>query len=173
MRAKFGPDLEVIRGRTTYTGPAPLPTADYEALNVQRQIDLHIDVMFIGGDPYIITVSNPIKYTHATKLLSRSIYHMRAALQHIIADYQSKLFVIENIYSDQELSLKGLVGTFAQQGIELKFVGSGSHVPLVERKIRSVKEKIRTILHSLPYKLSSYLLGKLVEYTVLRINSLP
>ena len=55
----------------------------------------------------------------------------------------------------------------------LKFVGAGTHVPIVERKIRTLKEKIRCIIHSLEYKLSSFLLGKLVEYAANRTNLIP
>ena len=49
LRAKFGPDLESVRGKTIYKGPKALPYGDHEVLNVHKQVDLHIDVMFVSN----------------------------------------------------------------------------------------------------------------------------
>jgi hypothetical protein len=51
--------------------------------------------------------------------------------------------------------------------------GPGQHVPVVERKIRLVKERIRAYLQSIPYQLMFSLLRFLVEYVTLMLNLEP
>ena len=51
--------------------------------------------------------------------------------------------------------------------------GAGDHVPIVERKIRTVKERMRAYLQSIPYTLMFSLLRYLVQSCVTMINLLP
>ena len=58
-------------------------------------------------------------------------------------------------------------------GIILDSTGAGEAVAVVERKMQTVKQRIREIVNSIPYKLSEKLEGWLVRYTVSRIVLQP
>ncbi len=47
------------------------------------------------------------------------------------------------------------------------------HVPVIENKIRQIKERLRAVLNSLPYKLPLPLLKWAVPYVVTRLNMVP
>jgi hypothetical protein len=51
--------------------------------------------------------------------------------------------------------------------------GKNQHVPIVERKIRQLKERVRSHLNILPYKLTVLLLIYLVYFCVGCINKFP
>ena len=52
-------------------------------------------------------------------------------------------------------------------------VASGEHVNIAERAIRVIKERARSIMHDLPWKLPICLTKWIMYYTCMRINSLP
>ena len=60
-----------------------------------------------------------------------------------------------------------------EHGIAVEAVGNNEHVPIVERKIRVIKERVRGIINTLPYRLPTKLLPLLVLFCVNRINMTP
>jgi hypothetical protein len=52
-------------------------------------------------------------------------------------------------------------------------VGAGSHVPRIENKIKTIKERLRAVLNTLPYLLPHLLIAWLVYYVVGRMNGMP
>jgi hypothetical protein len=58
-------------------------------------------------------------------------------------------------------------------GVPLNRTGAGMHVERAENKIRTIKEVMRSILHSLPYVLPDKLVQYLIAYSVFVINLVP
>ena len=51
---------------------------------------------------------------------------------------------------------------------------SNEHSPKIERSIRTIKERVRTIYHSIPYTRYTQLMTKSLEYTVMQwLDSFP
>jgi len=65
------------------------------------------------------------------------------------------------------------MGFFHTEGITVDPASPNAHVGGIERKIRQIKERIRALLNTLPYQLPSFLLSKLVQDTVSRMNLSP
>ena len=59
------------------------------------------------------------------------------------------------------------------QEIELDVTGAGEAVAAVERKIRHIKERVRTVVNFLPFSLNEKLEVWLVKYAVSRIVLAP
>jgi hypothetical protein len=57
-----------------------------------------------------------------------------------------------------------------QLSVPISIVGPGRHVPTVERKIRLVKERVRAIISTCPFKFSGFLLKWAVYFVVSRLN---
>ena len=60
-----------------------------------------------------------------------------------------------------------------KRGIVVNPAGTGSHVPVIERKIQEVKQRARAIINTLPYKLAINLFVFLIFFCVSRINLIP
>ena len=61
----------------------------------------------------------------------------------------------------------------ATLGTALDTTGAGEAVTVVERKIRQIKERVRAVINTLPFKLTEKLEGWLVRYAVNRIVLVP
>ena len=62
---------------------------------------------------------------------------------------------------------------FSGSGIALLQVGSGMHVPQIERKIRYIKELARSVRSGLPYLCSSRIFIYLITFVTSRANMFP
>jgi hypothetical protein len=77
------------------------------------------------------------------------------------------------IYCDGEGAFGALQIELQDQHIEVNILAAGSHNPVIDRKIRQIKEWARSIIHGLPYKLPGKLIKPLLYFVVSRINLFP
>ena len=75
--------------------------------------------------------------------------------------------------TDSEAALGATKTFLAARGVELVQSAPGTHAPLVERRIRVVKERCRATLGHLPYVLPIRFYPFLIEYVVSSLNSVP
>jgi hypothetical protein len=76
MHAIFIPDLASIRGKTVWRTPAPV-VADYvdvpqSIVQISKIMTLAVDVFFVDGTPFLITVSCRIKFITAEYMQTRT-----------------------------------------------------------------------------------------------------
>jgi len=169
----FGADLASVRGKTTKRS-IPLPVVEFLPREVRSSLVLHVDIMFIDGLAFLISVSTPLHLTMVTYLGlgkgSRALGPVSTALFEQLDKYSSRRFDITMLLTDGEGALVALSNDLNARGISVNPVGAGAHVPEVERKIREIKEGVRGILNTLPYRLPLGLLVHLVYFIVSRRN---
>jgi hypothetical protein len=51
-------------------------------------------------------------------------------------------------------------------GITVNAIGAGQHVPVIENKIRQVKEHVRAIINTLSFNLPATMLKRLIAHAV-------
>jgi hypothetical protein len=71
----FGPDLTTLKGKTVRQTPPPVMT-DYvqipqEIVSLNRNVTLTINIMFVNGLPFMVSISRKIKFTTVEYLLGR------------------------------------------------------------------------------------------------------
>ncbi|KAI2510113.1 Reverse transcriptase (RNA-dependent DNA polymerase) [Fragilaria crotonensis] len=75
---------------------------------------------------------------------------------------------------DGEFDKDGLVGDVAELGISINCVAAEEHVPEIERHIRTIKERSRSVVGMLPFKqLPARIVIELIHYVVFWLNSFP
>jgi len=172
-RHLYGPSLASLKGKTTtHKGPI-VEDGAVMIPQVHRDQTLHTDIMFVEKIPFLITVSTPLHMSFATKLRSRNTETLWKALKHQISAVQSKGFKVVAVRSDGESGLGGLQPLLGQMGIDMNLCGAGEHVPVVERKIRVIKERSRGIINTLPFTIPLILISYLIYFVVSRINMVP
>ena len=75
--------------------------------------------------------------------------------------------------TDGEGALGAMRDELSGLGIVLDTSGPGQHVPVIERKIQLVKERVRAHVNNLLYVMTRLLLTMCVLYCVSRINMQP
>jgi len=174
-RMLFGPDRGAIRGKTVRQRPSRvrpelivLPQQMYEKL---RDVVLTADVMFVNGLPHFVTLSRGIKLITIEFLPSRTAEQLHKSLQVVASIYRRGGFLVKMCLMDMEFkkleegSSEVLVNTTAAR----------EHVTDIERCIRTIKERCRSIISELPYKhcMPDVFIVFLLRFVVLWLNAFP
>ena len=168
----YGTSVACLKGKTVHT-PSEIEKIIEVTQDHSQKLRLYADILFVEGNPILLSSSDPIHLLIATSLSSRTSLSISKALNAHIAVYTQENFTISSILVDSESGLLSLREDYARQGIRVDTAPPGQHVPVIERKIRLVKERCRAIMSDLPCPLCRALLVALVLFVVSRINLLP
>ncbi len=168
----FGRDRSAIRGKLTDSKTETIPMEPAWKPIDQPQF-LSVDLFFIDGDGYLIAVMSPLDYTAVVHIPNRKTAALRGALWKILGKIDQQHYEVSYILTDNEGGIAALFPELERAGYGINPAGAGDHVPIVERKIRTIKERVRAYLQSIPYTLMFSLLRYLVEFCVIMINLLP
>jgi hypothetical protein len=168
----YGKDRNSIRGKDTKkkTDTVYLESK-YKPSDIAQHI--HIDIFFIDGEGYLISVLTPLDFVMISRIKNRTSDSLQAALYHHLAIAESENYEITHILCDGEKGFLAFFNELRSAGYLINLSGPGQHIPVVERNIRTVKERIRAYLQSIPYQLMFSLLRYLVEYVTLMLNLEP
>ena len=173
----YGKDIATMKGKTKKR-VSICADITVGAAVVQVEQVLSVDVMFVDGVPSLIGLATPLDLTMAVTLSAfdsaqgpRSAAVVKKGIDGFVATLASRNFVTRMIMSDGE----GAVGKIKQDlnmlGIEVDISGAGGHVARIERKIQTVKERLRAyIAHQLPFTLTYLGVAMLVLFCVSRLN---
>jgi hypothetical protein len=121
----------------------------------------------------MIAVMDPLDYTAVVHIKNRKTAVLRGALWKILDEIDQQHYEVVYILTDNEGGIAALIPELKRAGYGINPVGAGDHVPIVERKTRTIKERVRAYLQSIPYTLMFSLLRYLVAFCVTMINLLP
>ena len=94
------------------------------------------------------------------------------SLKLVVVLYKSRGFVIKVINADNPFEC--LREMLLALGITLNVCAANEHIPLIERCIRTFKERVRAIRHSLPYKnMPGLMIVHLVYFVCHWLNAFP
>ena len=89
---------------------------------------------------------NPLDYTAVLHILNRKTAALRGALWKILGKIDQQYYEVSYILMDNEGGIAALFPELERAGYKINPAGAGDHVPIVERKIRTIKERVRAYL---------------------------
>jgi hypothetical protein len=139
-------------------------------LEQNQLVTLAVDVMFVNGVPFLVSVARRINFITAEYIPSRTKRQLAAGITRVMDLYTRGGFQVGCVLVDNEFEpLRSLVPV-----IVVNTTAAREHVPEVERKIRLIKERGRGILNTLPFnKMPRIILIELIYHVVLWLNALP
>jgi hypothetical protein len=135
----FGPDVASLKGKTTRTTPKPV-LIDYvkipkEIIDINKEVTLAADVMFVDGLPFLVSTSRKIKFTTTEYVPRRTNPILVKSLKKILSLYSNHGFKVTTALMDREFeSLRDDL-----PGLLLNTTAASEHVPDIERQIRVMK----------------------------------
>jgi len=153
----WGQELANLKGKTTaHRGPVVMPEyIDSKRLLARKVQVLYVDIMFVNGRAYLIGVFKPLDYVEVKKLRDKSKKELEKALKTILQYVQRKGFEVTVIRSDGESAIES---EYLRRHVDIAIdTSGGEHVPIIERKIRMVKERIRGVVNTLPFNVTEKL----------------
>jgi len=148
---------------------APLPL---EVEHQHKDIVLSIDILFVKKIPFLLCHGSPINHLFVYRLRNRKKVCIAKKLETVKAKYQSRGFKVNVFYGDNEFDHEIVRDVFP--GAIFDICSADEHVPVVERAIRTVKERTRCLCNSVPYKKYTKLMTVHAVITAVRwINQFP
>jgi hypothetical protein len=172
----FGPNLGSLKDKTTQTTPEHVRTQQVDILvNIMtryKAVTLAVDVMYVNRIPFLMTVSQHIKFGTAEMLKSKSGASLLDAIKHVKKVYATRGFKLTYILADEQF--ESLRADLADLGIASNCVSQDEHMPEIERYIRTVKERTRCNYNMCPFKkLPSRIIIEMVYCSIFWLNMFP
>jgi hypothetical protein len=139
-------------------------------VDLNKNVTITADVIFVGGLGFMITSSRNIKFTTTEYVAKRSKANLVNSFKKVFQIYNQRGFNIQTALMDRELEcLRDDI-----RGVILNTTATSEHVPEIERQIRVVKERARAIWSTLPFNaIPKRMIVELVTFGVLWLNAFP
>ena len=174
----WGSSVPRLKGSTVretgHRKPQSLVKVPQELVKLQQKVSIAIDIFFVNGHIFFMTYSSKICFTTVTHLANRKVNEVWAALHKIYQMYLLRGFHIVEISGDGEFAwIADQIATLPTNPM-LNLAAANEHVGLIERNIRFLKEKSRSLRHSLPFeRIPALMLIRMVLHAVPFMNSFP
>jgi len=169
----WGKDLGNLKGKTTATRAPTVDVTEQKIIQqvIQKQQVCYMDIMFVNKLPYLIVVYDPSNYVIVRRLLGRDHINMLDQIKNATTFMKKKGFIITMIRNDGESAIDS--DWLKERLDENLDITGGESVPVVERKIRTIKERLRSVICTLPFIVSEQLTDWLIQNVVYFINFEP
>jgi hypothetical protein len=172
----FGADIATLRGKTARrTQDAVM--ADYvaipkEIIDLNKEITLAADVLFVSGMPFVSSLSRKVKFATMKYVSSRSEPNLIKLLLKIVKLYKARDFEPRTALMDREFECLRI--ELLGHGVNLNTTAVSEHVPDIERHIRLIKERARAIRSTMPFKIiPGRMIIEMMAHVVLWLNASP
>jgi len=150
----YGPNIGSIKGKTTYTTEEHVKVQSQdipqEIMEKHGEVILAIDIMFINKIPFVIMTSRNINFRTAELVKDMKNKTLITSIEQVLQAYQTHGFKTQAMLADGQF--KHIQQIIEQKGIMLNICAANEHVPEIERYIRTIKERIRSIATTLPFE---------------------
>ena len=172
----YGPDISALKGKTvkstaearapTFVAvPLPAPIMEHH-----RNVTLCLDFFFVQGLAFFHTISRDIGFRTVSHVSNRSKPTILKETMAAIHLYKTRGLRLCDIHADNEFECirEDL------RPVHMNIVPADSHVGEVERSVRTIKERLRSCVHGLPFKrLPKLMITHMVADTVRCLNQFP
>ena len=116
-----------------------------------KKVTMALDIFYVERMPFLTSISRKLMFTTGKAIKNRRHDEVMAAITEMASFYKIHGHQIEFIMSDNEFGpLKERIRKAI--GSELNLAAPDEHVPEVERNIRVIKDRLRSMLAGMPYK---------------------
>ena len=174
--AIYGPDVATLKGKTTRGDaipraaafePVPLPA---HVIANYSNVVICTDFFYVQGQVFLHTISRDLHFRTISHVHDRKYETIKRELSAVIRMYPSRGFTVTDIHADHEFSCV----RHDFHPIHLNVVPADCHVGEVERSIRTIKERVRSCAHGMPYRrLPKLLITHMVADAVRCLNMFP
>jgi hypothetical protein len=172
----LGADIGSIKGKTVRVAPNKVRTitnsVPAEIFDRYKIVTVCADIMFINRIPFLITISRNIKFGTAEVLVNRKASTVLKSVQNACRIYGIRGLRVSFLLMDGEF--EHMRADLASLGIALNATSNDEHVGEIERYIRTVKERCRSMFSVLPFaQVPPHMVIEMVYSSVFWLNSFP
>jgi hypothetical protein len=174
----WGPSVAALKGKAVRKRPEPIKTDIVSILKEIRElhkaVTLTINIFFVNKIPFFLTMSRVLYFTTVTHLPDRSLDQIFKALKGIFCYYLQRGFHMTFIMGDGEFASLEQFTNLLMGAPWLNLTSANEHKPFIERCICVIKERVRSIRHSVPFQtIPKIIMTHMVFYAVKFLNYFP
>ena len=141
-------------------------------MSLYRNVTASADIMFVNRAPFLMSISEHLRFGTAQHLDNRRVPTIVKAVRAIRRVYLMRGFILSVLKMDGEF--EPIRGELAGMHVLLNTTAENEHVPEVERRIRTVKERCRGVYCTLPFKKMPLLMIIALVYSAnMWLNAFP
>ena len=172
----YGPAMPILQGKMTRTTPVTKTTSTTPVspliLQHHQNIDLYCDFLFVNKLLFLHTKSKNINFLSIQSCKNRTSNTVINGLLYVKSKYVNRGFTLSHMHADNEFNVKGMQE--AMEDTEVNIYAANEHVGVIERSIRTMKERCRCISHAMPFHRHTRLMTKMMlEFVTSRLNAVP
>jgi hypothetical protein len=167
--------VAALKGKTVWKRPEPVKTdivsIPKEIRELHKEVTLMIDIFFVNKIPFFLTLSRVLYFTMVTHLPNRSLDQIFKALKGIFYYYLQQGFRVTFITGDKEFVSLEQFTNLLIGAPQLNLTSANEHEPFIECCIHVVKERVRSIRHSVSFQtIPKIIMMQMVFYAVKLLN---
>jgi hypothetical protein len=153
------------RTPTFVATPIPAPILQHH-----RNVTLCVDFFYVQGIVFLHTISRNIGFRTVSQVPNRAKSTILCELKTVLNIYSARGFTVHDVHADAKFECV----RHDLYPIVLNIAPADSHVGEVERSIRTIKERLRSCVHGLPFKrLPKLLVSHMTTHAVRCLNQFP
>ena len=138
-----------------------------EYLKLGKKVYLTCDVFFVNKVRFFITLSRKIDFTGTAHLKDRKIKKIFLAFLAVYKFYLRRGFRIKMVHADNDFGPMRPIINKLKKRPAINLAAANEHIPEIERGIRLLKERTRTVRSSLPFNKAP---SVMIIYLVLSVS---
>ena len=172
----YGPDVATLKGKMAHDG-ASVRTPTFDAvplppsiLKHHRNVTLCVDFFFCQGHAFFHTIFRGIGFRTVSSVPNRHHDTILRELHLVLDLYRARGFNIVDVHADNEFECV----KEELRPIHMDNVPADRHIGEIERSVKTVKERLRSTAHGLPFKrIPKLLVTHIVADAVRCLNQFP
>jgi hypothetical protein len=168
-----GQDENIIKGKSKMIRSE---SQNLEKLLKDRELVLYVDLFKTGGGYYLLSTASPGSYSEVYFLGysgARATANIDGPLIAAIESVKPLGFTAKFLSADNEGAIKNLKPKIDGAGVTFVPRTKAAGVPVVDNKMKVIKERMRCIIAGLVFVVGLFLYPHLVSYVVKMINFTP
>ena len=138
----------------------------------KRMVKLYINLFYVNDIPFLHTKSKNINYITIQKIDRRTTGEVKKKLRNVDKRYLTRGITITDVFGDNKFNQDAYREMLLPTTLHI--CAKGEHVPIIERSIRTVKERARLVYQGTPYVKTTKLMAiSLMEGVERWLNTFP
>jgi hypothetical protein len=173
----FAPDFGSLKGKTVRQTPgSDVKNTDIPPyiLGIKNygNVTLAADILFINRLAFLVTISRNVKFSTCEFLKDMKANTILHGILQVIGLFQSHGFTVTHLLLDEQVG--SIQSGLISHNIVSNIIGCTEHVPEAERRIRTIKERARSTIATLPFKyIPRQMMVELIYGCIFWLNSFP
>ena len=150
---ELGEPEAIPKGKMIRKHPTPHRTREKRITDPRingKTVDVYIDIMYAGKCMFLITKAGKAQHHQSEYIKTRKMDLVTKILKRHLDYYRKRGLIISGIHCDNEFDndeTREIIGDAV-----LHIYAKDEHVHIVERQLRTIKERLRCTIYGLPYK---------------------